>query len=136
MGNHQGCAPDIRNLQICNQDTVETQEVSSLTPCFWEKLSHGGRFQLGEEGTSVDGTEVADISLPVQLLCHDRESRSLLQIQTGRGHEVSSSQEVRHPSAHIEVCPCKDLLDVTFLRRRQNKSEQEAEKLRTVEEVN
>ena len=65
-----------RYQSIATTDTSNNSQC--LTPSFWQQLPDRGCSHLGEESSSMDGTEVREIAIEIELLCHHSES-SLLQ---------------------------------------------------------
>lgn len=69
-------------VQKTARGTVGCVHGAQEAPCFWEKLPDSRSLELSEEGTSVNGPEMADITHPVQLFGDDGETRRLLQVET------------------------------------------------------
>ena len=82
------------------------------TPRFGKEFSDGRGLEFGEEGTTVNRTEVADIAHPVQFLGNDCETGRLLKIEAGRGDEVTGREEVRHFRTDVVVRPAEHFLDI------------------------
>ena len=78
-----GCVNGAKETYDVIQLTLPVME-RNHTPSFGQQFSDSCRLQLGEESTTVNGPEVTDISLPVELFGDDSETRSLLQIKTRR----------------------------------------------------
>ena len=87
------------------QEWEEEEWKDRHTPRFGKEFSDGRGLQLGEEGTTVYRTEVADVTHPVQLLGDDCETGRLLKIEAGRGDEVTGREEVGHFRTDVVVRP-------------------------------
>jgi len=48
------------------------------SPGFWQQLADGGSLHLGEVLTSVDTSEMGQVSSIVELICHHGEASCLL----------------------------------------------------------
>ena len=92
--NRQECVRDIGSLIQDHESLTKIMINSKRTPCFWQELSNGGSLEFSEERASMNGSEMANVSVPVQLLSDNCESRSLLKIKTGRRDQVSCGQEI------------------------------------------
>ena len=62
--------------------TIRCVDGTQETPCLGKEFTDSGCLELSEEGTSVNGPEMADITHPVQLFGDDGETRRLLQVET------------------------------------------------------
>jgi hypothetical protein len=51
----------------------------------------------------MDTSEVANVSLPVELLGNDGESGGLLQIETRWGDQISCRQEIGQSCSDVEI---------------------------------
>ena len=51
----------------------------------WQQLAHSGGAQGGEEGPSVNGAEVRQVAMEVELVSNDSESRALGVGEGGEG---------------------------------------------------
>jgi hypothetical protein len=51
----------------------------------------------------MDTSEMADVTLPVEFLCDDCESRCLLEVETCRRDEIARSQEVGQFGTNVEI---------------------------------
>jgi hypothetical protein len=70
-------------------------------PSLWEELAYGGGAHLTEEGSAMDTTEVGQVTIEVELVRHDCESRLLLEIESRTRLEVACCQEILHLLPHI-----------------------------------
>jgi hypothetical protein len=71
------------------------------TPSFWKQFTNSGGLEFSEESTTMDTTEMGDVSIEVKLFSHNGVSGSLLQIQTSVRHQVAGSQKVRELASNI-----------------------------------
>jgi hypothetical protein len=58
------------------------RSIELQTPSFGQQLPHSSSFEFRKERTTVNTPEVTDITLPVEFLGHNGETRRLLEIQT------------------------------------------------------
>lgn len=56
----------------------------------------------------MDTPEMTEISVKVEFLGYDRVTRSLLQVETGWGDEITGSKEVSHLGSDIPIRLCQD----------------------------
>lgn len=67
----------------------------------------------------MDTSEVANVTLPVQLLRNNSESCSLLEIETRWGDEIACGQEVGKFCSNVEVYFAQDLLEIFYCEENQ-----------------
>ena len=126
-GTEESCREEVRSrisIRLFSPLTLEEQgqgqgqawadeeRKDRRTPRFREEFSDGRGLELGEEGTTVNRTEVADVTHPVQLLGDDCETGRLLKIEAGRRDEVTGREEVGHFRTDVVVRPAEHLLDI------------------------
>jgi hypothetical protein len=61
--------------------TIRGVHGAQEAPRFGEQLTDGGRFHLSEVLTSMNGSEVGEVSVIVQLICDNGVTSRLHQIQ-------------------------------------------------------
>ena len=58
-------------------DPYDKSHDHALTPCFRQQLPDCSCPHLAEESTAVDGSEMGEVAIEVELLCHNSEASFL-----------------------------------------------------------
>lgn len=65
-------------------------------PTFWKELAHCCGLHLCEVLSSMDASEMRQVTVVVKLIGNDRETSCLLHVKVGPRNEVSCGKEVLH----------------------------------------
>lgn len=76
--------------------TIRGVHWTQETPRFGEQLTDGGRFHLSEVLASMNGSEMGEVPMIVQLICDNGVTSCLHQIQVCPGNQIACCKEVFH----------------------------------------
>ena len=62
--------------------TIRSVDWAKEAPGLWQKLTHCSSFHLGEILTTMDATEMRQITMIVQFICNNSIAGGLHQIET------------------------------------------------------
>lgn len=88
-------------VQQSARGTIWSMYWADEAPSLRKKLSDRSGLHLCEVLASMDASEVRKIPCEVELVGHDSEASSLLEIKLRPGHQVACGEEVLHLLADV-----------------------------------